>query len=365
MKTRKSKGPVRLGIIGCGVISGSHLRLAAGCPQAEVVAVAALLPEKANARAKEFGIPTVYFNDTDLISDPRVEAVVLAMPVGERTPVAFKALRHGKHVLLEKPVAAKASDVKRMMAMSSGRVIACCSSRMTFTRYAEAAAKCVASGALGKIRMVRIRAVLGANANPMSPPPPWRQSMARNGGGILVNWSCYDLDYMMFITGWQLKPRVALAHWWPVARKMSAYVAPGSDADAHYVALIGCADDVVLSMERAEMTGASADQAWEIIGTEGALHMPMLPPGDKPHAIVLNRFVPGKGIVSKPIWAQEKRPPTGDEVSDFVRAIREGVEPRTSLKRALVMQNITDAIYASAAKGRSVAVGDVNLGGAR
>ena len=164
MKARKGKTPVRLGIIGCGVISGSHLKLAAGCPEAEVVAVADLIPEKANARAKEFGIPTVYFNDTDLINDPRVEAVILAMPVADRTPVAFKALRHGKHVLLEKPVAAKASDVKRMMAMRNGRTIGCCSSRMTFTRYAEAAAKCVASGALGKIRMVRIRAIIEAGA---------------------------------------------------------------------------------------------------------------------------------------------------------------------------------------------------------
>ena len=361
MRARKGKGPGRLGIIGCGVISSSHLKLAADCPHAEVVAVADLIPEKANARAKEFGIPTVYFNDTDLINDPRVDAVILAMPVGDRTPVAFKALRHGKHVLLEKPVAAKASDVKRMMALRKGRVVACCSPRMTFTRYAEAAAKCVASGALGKIRMVRIRAVHGASANPMCLPPPWRQSMARNGGGILVNWSCYDLDYMMFITGWQLKPRMALAHWWPVAKKMSAYVAPGSDADAHYVALIDCADDVVLSMERAEMAATTSDQAWEILGTEGALHMPMLPPGDKPHAIVLDRFVPGKGVVSKPIWAQEKPTPTGNEVSDFVRAIRTGAEPRTSLKRALLMQNITDAIYASAAKGRSVAVGEVKL----
>jgi predicted dehydrogenase len=61
-------------------------------------------------------------------------------------------------------------------------------------------------------------------------------------------------------------------------------------------------------------------------------------------------------VESETIWSGEKCPPTNDVIRDFARAIREGVEPETSLERALIMQQITDAIYASAAKGRSVAI---------
>ena len=75
-----------------------------------------------------------------------------------------------------------------------------------------------------------------------------------------------------------------------------------------------------------------------------------------PHAVVLDRFVPGQGVVSETIWTPETGAVTGDVISDFVRAVREGGAPETSLERALVMQQITDAIYASAQKGRSVAV---------
>jgi predicted dehydrogenase len=350
--------PVRIGVIGCGVIGPTHLKLAANCPAAKVVAVADLIPERAQSKAQAFGIPAVYFNDEDLLNDPQVEAVVLAMPTGDRTPVAYKALKRGKHVLLEKPVAARASEVRKMMALRKDRVVACCSSRMAFTAQARAAADCVASGVLGKIRVVRARVVMAAGAKPVfDPPPAWRQSMKLNGGGILVNWSCYDLNYLMRITGWRLRPRTVLARWWPVAPPMASFVAPGSDADAHFTAMILCDDDIVLSLERAEMSAVSSDQAWEIIGTEGSLHMPMLAPQGQPHTVVLDRFVPGKGVQSETIWSAETSgPASGDVISDFVGAIRDGREPETSLERALVMQQITDAIYASAAKGRSVAI---------
>ncbi len=349
--------PVRLGVIGCGVISGSHLDLAAKCPLASVVAVADLIPERAQARAAQFGIATVYGNDDDLLKDPRVEAVVLAMPAGARTPVAYKALKLGKHVLIEKPVASRAADVEAMIALRGRCVAACCSSRYTFTIHAEAAARCVASGALGTLRLARFRAVHPAAANPSDSPPPWRQSMVLNGGGILVNWSCYDLNYLMHVADWQLRPRTALAAWWPVAAPMRAYAAPESDADSHFVALLRCEGGQVLSMERAEFSSATPERAWELIGSEGTLHLPMLPPQGKPHVLTLDRFVPGQGVVSETVWeAAAPQPPVDNVITDFVRAIRENRPPRTTLERALVLQRITDAVYDSAAAGASVPI---------
>jgi len=347
--------PVRLGIIGCGVIGNHHLEAANDSPLAELVAAADLIEERVGAAAEKYGV-TAYPNDEELLKDERIEAVVLAMPTGDRTPVAFKALDAGMHVLLEKPVAGRAEDVEKMIAMRGDRVVACCSPRMAFTGHALAAAECAASGVLGDIRMVRIRAVLPAGPEPNPDPPPWRESMARNGGGILVNWSCYDLDYLMQILAWRLKPRTVLARWWRPGEKMSAYVAPGSDADAHYVALILCEDDITLSMERAEFSSATADQAWEIIGTEASLHMPMRPQEGKPTTVVLDRFVPGEGVVSDTLWKEGDPDPADNVLDDFLRTIREGGEPKTGLEHALVMQRITDAIYASAQSATSVSV---------
>ena len=348
--------PTKLGVIGCGVISGHHLELATKSPLVEVVAVADLIEERATTAAEKYGVASHYLNDEDLLNDDRVEAVVLAMPVFDRTPVAFKALERGKHVLLEKPVAANVAEVEKMMALRDDRVVLCGSCRMGFSGHAAAALKCVQSGVLGKIRLVRTRAVHAAPSKPSDEPPLWRESMKLNGGGILVNWSCYEFDYMMHIMGWQLKPRTVLASWWPVADKMSTYVAPGSDADAHYTALIQCDDGIALVMERAEFSSATTDQAWEIIGTEGSLHLPMIPPEGKPNEVILDKFVPGEGVVSETIWREEDGGDTDTDMDNFMRAIREGGQPATDLERALVMQKVTDAIYASAASGASVAL---------
>jgi len=347
--------PIRLGIIGCGVIGTNHVTSTMKSPLVELVAVADVIEERARATAEKFNVPLFYSNDEDMLNNEQIEAVWLAMPAGVRTPVVFKALKKGKHIILEKPAASNAGEIEKMIQLRGDRVVACCSPRCAFSGHAEAAAKCVSSGALGKIRVVRVRAIGGTPPNPSANPPPWRQSMKMNGGGILVNWSCYDLDYLMQIVNWQLQPRVVLAKWWPIAEKMSDYVAQGSDADSHYTAFILCDNDMVLTMERAEFSSATNDQAWEIIGTDATLHMPMVSQRDKPNAVILDKFVPGEGIVSKPIWEEgQDGGPEGGVLEDFVRAVRENKKPKTSLEQALVMQKITDAIYSSTETGKAV-----------
>ncbi len=349
--------PVKLGIIGCGVIgSGDHLPRATKSPLVDLVAVSDLIEERVKTAAEKYNIPAVYSSGSELLDDDNVEAVVLAMPARERTPLAYEALEKGKHVLLEKPVARNVGEVEKIMALRGDRVVGVCSHRFAFNPHAEAAAKCVASGVLGKIRVVRFRAVLGVSGKPRTGLPPWRQNMDMNGGGILVNWSCYDLDYLMSITGWQLRPRLVTAKWWPVDPKLSAYVAPGSDADAHYMAFIVCDDGIVLNMERAEMSSTVTDQAWEIIGSEATLRLPMCPQKGKPNAVILDRADPAEGIISETIWEEGQGELSGNVMEDFVLAIREGREPKTNLERGLLMQKITDAIYASSAKGEAIPI---------
>ncbi len=348
--------PIRLGIIGCGVIGSHHVSEASSSPLANLIAVADIMGDRAKAMAEKFNVPTYYTNEDDMLNDDRIEAVVLAMPAGVRTPIAFKALEKKKHLIIEKPAASNSAEIEKMISMRGDLTVSCCSPRNAMSVHGEAAKKCFETGALGKVRSVRVRAILSASAKPSENPPPWRESMKLNGGGILVNWSCYDLDYLMSITGWKLNPRVVLAKWWLVGDKMSAYVAPGSDADAHYTAFILCDDDIVLTMERGEFTSSTTDQAWEIIGSEGTLHMPMTPQSGKPNAVILDKFVPGQGVISETIWKQGDPGPSSTILEDFAHAVREHKEPRTNLERALVMQKITDAIYASSKSNQAVTI---------
>ncbi len=348
--------PVKLGVVGCGVIGPTHLKAATQSPLLEVVAVADLIEERARKAAEQFNVPKTYLEGADLVQDPDVEAVVLAFPARGRTELALRAFAHGKHVLTEKPVAMNAAEVKQMIAARGELTAACCSPRFRFLEGAQAATECVASGALGELRVVRCRHIIPCGEKPETPRPEWRLKKELNAGGILCNWGCYDLDYLLGITGWQLKPRTVFGQIWTIPPQFRSHIAPGSNAETYYTALIRCEGGTIISVERGEYMPAQADEAWQIVGTKGSLKLRML--AGNPKAIILDETSTEHGTTSTTLWeGAEDSAQVGVRLADdFATAIREHREPATSLERALVVQQITDAIYASAERGTSVEI---------
>ncbi len=346
--------PVRLGVVGCGVIGPTHMAAAAESPLLDLVAVADLIEERARSAAEKFKARRVYRSGAELLDDPEVEAVVLAFPTGKRTELALQAFARRKHVLLEKPVAMNAGEVRQMIAARGGLVAACCSSRFRFLEGAKVAADFIASGALGDLRVVRCRNIAAAGPKPVTPRPDWRLTRALNGGGYLVNWGCYDLDYLLGITGWSLRPRLVLAQTWTVPPQFRSHIAPGSDAETYYIALIRCEGGTVISLERGEYMPAHSEDAWQIIGTRGSLTLKMT--WGCPKAIVHDDTTAEKGVKTHTLWQGEETTSltSSGPVTDFAAAVREGRPPMTTLERSLVIQQVTDAIYASAASGRAV-----------
>ena len=358
--------PVRLGVIGCGVIGRVHLSTAQQSTFVEVVAVADVREQAAREAATQFGIATVYASADDLLGDPRVEAVVLAFPAAGRMELGLRALAAGKHLLIEKPVALNAGEVRRLIAARGNLVAGCCSSRFRQLDSAKATASFIATGALGDIRTLFCRVFSPAGAAPVQPPPVWRLSRSINGGGVLMNWGCYDLDFLLGITGWTLRPETVLAHVWPVPAQFESHVAPGSDAETHATALIRCVSEVtasgaLISYERAEYAAAHREESWQVVGSRGTLRLQMTPGVAK--CVVFDDGSVGNAATqqdtnTRVIWS-------GDEdydavnravLDDFALAVREGRAPMTSLEQALIVQSITDAIYASASSGKAVEI---------
>lgn len=349
--------PVKIGVIGCGVIGPHHLEAAAQAPLAEVIAVADLIPERAQAAAEKYQVPKIYREGADLIEDPDVEAVVLAFPADRRTELALHAFARGKHVLTEKPVAMNAGEVRQMIQAQGDRVGACCSSRFRFTESARVATEFLASGALGALRVVRVRALGAAGPPPQKTPPDWRLIKSRNGGGILMNWGCYDLDYLLGITGWSLRPQTVFAQTWTIPPQFEGHVYPGSDAETYYIGLVRCEKGIVLSLERGEYMPAQSENAWQIIGTQGSLWLQMTP--SSPGQILHDDTTSQQGVIRRTLWegTEEHSGIHQGPLSDFVSAIRNGHPPKTSLEQALVVQQISDAIYASAEQGTAIEIG--------
>ena len=357
--------PVRFGLIGCGVIGKGHLKTMLSLPQhIELVAVADLLEsrraEAAAAIQEQAGAEvaartTIHVDDDELLADERIEAVAVALPTGVRDAVVQKALKLGRHVLFEKPPAMHASTIERFMALRNGRIASCGSCRVTYVPSVEAVSRFVAEGGIGPIRLVRIRATKAAGGPPRKPPPPWRQSFCLNGGGILVNWGIYDLNYMMELTNWQLEPVAAMAQCWPIAPVYDDRVAACSDADSHFAAMIRCEGGEAIVFERGEFMPVRTEQQWQIVGTEGTLTMTMVAGNNS--VVELDRADRQQGVVSQELWR-------GDDAvngmkahyEDFIAAIHDGRQPRGNLEQCLVMQKVFDAIYASARGAHSVGI---------
>jgi predicted dehydrogenase len=349
--------PVQIGVIGCGVICQYHMTGAKGSPLMDIVAVADIIEEKARRTAQTFGVPTVYNNAEDLLNDERVEAVLLAMPAAPRGKIALRAFAKGKHVLTEKPVAMNALEVKKMIAARGNLVGACCSSRHRFQPSADAATALIASGALGALRVLQCRSIGPDDGAPKNPPPTWRLRKSENGGGILMNWGSYDLDYLLGLCSWKLRPQTVLAQTWRIPPQFASHAAPRSDAETHFAALIRCKGDTVISFERGEYCAAAAEvPSWRIVGTKGSLRLMMTPAQGK--KLYHDDGSQGNGVVTRVLWEGDETWDTANysALPDFARAIGTHKPPRTTLEQALVVQQISDAIYASAARRKPMTI---------
>ena len=324
-----------------------HAQAAVASEAIELLAVADLREEVAREVAEKRGVKRVYGDAESLLADGDLDAVVLAMPAHIRTRLACKAFDAGKHVLTEKPVAMNSAEVEELIRARVELLAACCCLRYQFF---EATAKdVVASGVLGKLRVVHCRAIrAAAGPPPQSPPPPWRLKRSLNAGGIMSNWGCYDLDYLLGIAGWSLVPKQVLAQIWTVPAAYAHYAAPDSDAETHVAVLIRCQDDVMISYERAEFIAAREGSTWELIADEGALSLHMTPSEDG--RVVYFKADNTKGVVSETVCTADEdiMKAHAGPIEELATAIEEGRSPQATLERAWVIQQITDAIYESA-----------------
>jgi len=117
---------VGVGIVGCGNISAKYLKTTQVFSILEAVACADAIPERAQARATEFGVPKACSVD-DLLADPAVEIVVNLTTPQAHKQVSLAALSAGKHVYSEKPLAVTVADGQEILsaAKAAGLRVSC------------------------------------------------------------------------------------------------------------------------------------------------------------------------------------------------------------------------------------------------
>lgn len=190
----------RFAILGCGLIGDIHAQAILSHPDAELYAMCDVSAERAGDYASRYGA-RVFTSYDELLADPSVDAVSICTPSGMHADQAIAALRAGKHVLLEKPMALTGRDALRIREAEaeSGKLV----SVVFQTRYVEDIRylkSLIEDGRFGTLAFCDLYMKYWRDPAYYS-ASPWRGTFAMDGGGALMNQGIHGVDVMHFLFG--------------------------------------------------------------------------------------------------------------------------------------------------------------------
>jgi predicted dehydrogenase len=171
----------RWAIVGTGTISRTVVPDLQSCSGAEVVVVHSRDGAKAARFAAEFGIPASTDDYDALLADESIDAVYLATPFATHHPMTRQALRAGKHVLVEKPMALNADEVADLFQVAAAQGVFVMEAMwMKFNPAYRRLHQEIAEGLIGEPRSMR-----AAFSMPLPNDGGSRWDMTRSGGALL------------------------------------------------------------------------------------------------------------------------------------------------------------------------------------
>lgn len=202
MNSRASGGSavVNVGVVGLRFGSQVHVAACRSDPRCRVVAICGRDAGRAASIASDLGIPKSTGDWRQLIADPDIAAVSIAVPPAAQVEIAAAAINAGKHVFCEKPLAANAADAERLCTLAA---VQCRVHGINFIfpelPLWQRAREAIRSGELGAIR----HAVLdwrvetyAARTKAMS----WK-NRGGEGGGVLGNFASHAVHNLAWLFG--------------------------------------------------------------------------------------------------------------------------------------------------------------------
>ena len=353
---------VRFGIIGTGAIARivrpAFLDAGASPPEASTssgraraVAVADVNAEAARAESEALGGVRVATDYREILADPEVDAVYIATPPFLHHEMVLAALDAGKHTLCEKPFMMNGREAQSIRSAHDQRYshlkLACCSSRFHASPPARAARRLIAEGGIGEV--VRVRAIhRSPPPAPLESLPGWKRERKTNGGGLAMDWGVYDLDWLRYVLGETFDPVRIFAHAEDFGREHS-------DLESGFASEIVLRNRALIHWERWAEHGPAGGLV-EIRGTQGGIDLPFTPGAD-PEALIRFRHddagILTRDVLSDPLtsWSAILQYP----IQDFAAAVAAGHEVASSAAAQVVIHQVIDALYESAASGRTAA----------
>lgn len=339
-------GPVGVAVVGAGVISKHYLRHLSAFPDVRVLGVADLDTARAATAAHEHGVPVSGTVDT-VLALPEVEIVVNLTIPSAHAAVALAALRAGKHVYSEKPLALDMDEAAKVTAEAANLNLLVGNAPDTFLGAGlQSAAKALAAGLIGS--PVAVTAAFQSLGPESWHPNP--EFLFQRGAGPLFDLGPYYLTALVALLG--PAARVAAS-----TRRARDHRVIGSGPKAGTAFPVEVPTHVNALIDFAGGAGATTTfsfdspigrQIIEVIGTEGALSVPDPNTFDGP---LLARGLRDAEWRELPVTGTTAGRGLG--VLDMARSLRAGTPHRASGALALHVLEIMTAIGDAGEDGQS------------
>ncbi len=347
---------LRCAVIGTGGIGLDHIHSLTTCHRAAAVAIAETNPQRAREASLRHNIPRSYTDYHELLEQPDIDAVTIALPNHLHAPVAIEALKARKHVLLEKPMATSAKEAAKIIdvAKTMKRTLMV-AQNFRFDRHAQMARQAIDRGDLGEVYHARCFWLRRAGIPRIG---SWFTQKKLAGGGCLYDLGVHLLDTCLFL----LKDFEVTA----VSAQTYAKFGPRGlgemewgrseidakrpfDVEDYGVALVRLKSGRTISMEvgwACFQNQQAREYGIDLFGT--AAGFSLFP------AKLFRNTLDGQETLT---FNATKVPYPEDRVHHFVSCVLDGRKLLVPPEESLKVQQALDALYASAAAGKEVRLG--------
>jgi len=334
----------RSAIIGCGGIHKVHAVSLSRMENVTYAVACDIRPERAEASARLYGaVPETDYRK--VLADPSIDVVHLTLPHYLHGPVAAEALRAGKAVLVEKPMAVTTTEAKTLIRISeeTGSPLGV----IFQNRYNPASLKMkelLDAGEVGNLRAVRGRVSWFRGKNYYS--DDWHGRWATECGGVIINQAIHTLDLVQWMAG-------------SPASEITGHVANDSLEDVIEVedtahARILFENGVIGIFDATTAYAVDDEVEVEAVGEDGSLWM---------RGGFLYRRRPGQDLtllcgpdeekaVGKAAWGSSHI----HQIADFYASLEKGEKPWISGRDGYNAVALVCGLYNSARTGRKVPV---------
>ncbi len=356
---------VKVGIIGTGWIAEAHAACYKRCPDVEIVALADIVPGKAEKFAKDNGIEgaRIYNSDRELIDNEKdIDAVSVCTYNRQHAPCTIYALENGVNVLLEKPMCVTTEEAVAICKAekASGKVLSI-GFQPRFDENMKMVKKVVESGELGQIYYIQT-----GGGRRKGIPTPYGTSFIEDetaGIGALADIGCYSLDMVLNAVGYP-KPLTVSGYMSDFFGKNPAtypshpeYAEKFSvdDFGAGFIRLEG---GIILDFRIAWDMHLDTPGDTIIMGTKGSLRIPSTEcwNGSIGGPLKIYHDVAGEKVETVIPEKDNDVDNFDKKIRSFIDAVKYGLPAPVPSSQIIYNQAIIDGIVRSAREGKEVTV---------